>query len=215
MKTTKENYLYALGFKWLAPLYDLAVKIIINEEEFRAHIVRAANIKPHHKVVDLGCGTASLAIKIKQEHPQAEVTGLDGDNKILGIARGKIDGLKLDIALQEGMIFRLPYPDNSFDRVFSTLTLHHLKTEDKVKALQEIWRILAPLGEIHVADFDKAAGKDNVLVGFLKNLHPHKIADTRRSLEQMLADTGFTSVRNQGIFKTMVGKIYCLGAIKG
>jgi ubiquinone/menaquinone biosynthesis C-methylase UbiE len=214
MKTTKESYRYALGIKWLASLYDPFVKMAFNEEKFRDHMVQSANILPNQRVVDLGCGTASLIIKIKQKYPEVSVTGLDGDATILGIARKKINNLKLDIALEEGMIFKLPYSDNSFDRVFTTLALHHLKIPERESAIKEMFRILAPKGEILVADFGGAGSKGHALTGLFKKIH-HGSDGSAKTMEETLREAGFTAINNFGNFKTLFGNIYCLRASKG
>jgi ubiquinone/menaquinone biosynthesis C-methylase UbiE len=65
-------------------------------------------VKKGHQVLDLGCGTATLTLLIKQAHPEAQVAGLDGDPKALEIARGKVARSGLTIPLDEGMAFNLP-----------------------------------------------------------------------------------------------------------
>jgi acetyl esterase/lipase len=90
---------------------------------------------------------------IKQSHPHAEVTGLDGDAKILKIARRKVARAGVEIALHEGLAYKLPYSDKSFDRVVSSLVLHHLTVEDRRLALSEAFRVLQPGEELHIADF--------------------------------------------------------------
>lgn len=124
---------------------------------FKQVLVRQAQVKKGHRILDLGYGTATLTLLIKQAHPEAQVTGLDGDPKALEIARGKVARSGLTITLDEGMAFDLPYPDNSFDRVFSGLLFHHLTREDKERSLKEVYRVLRPGGELHVADWGKAS----------------------------------------------------------
>ena len=94
------------------------------------------------RVLDLGCGTGTLTIMIKQAHPEAEVVGLDGDPAVLEIARTKAMQAGVKISLDHGMAFHPPYQDNSFDRVLSSLVIHHLTTENKQRAMHEIYRIL-------------------------------------------------------------------------
>ena len=71
-------------------------------------------------MLDLGCGTATLTIMIKQAHPEAEVIGVDGDREVLGLGREKAARAGVDITLDYGMAFDLPYPDESYDRVVSS-----------------------------------------------------------------------------------------------
>lgn len=161
MNEERTNYIPALRYKWLTGFYDTVMDKLLHETEFKRALVRQARVSKGHKVLDLGCGTATLTLLIKQAHPETEVTGLDGDPKALGIAREKVTKSGLSITLDEGMAFDLPYPDNSFDRVFSGLLFHHLTREDKQRTLKEIDRVLVPGGELHVADWGKA---DNALM---------------------------------------------------
>lgn len=149
----KPHYIPALGVDWLTPLYDPFIRWLIREKQFKSHLIRNARIAPGQRVLDLGCGTATLTIMVKQAHPTAVVIGLDGDPQVLEIGRAKAQQAGVDITLEEGMAYQLPYPDHSFDRVLSSLVLHHLTTEDKHRALREVARVLRPGGELHVADF--------------------------------------------------------------
>jgi len=149
------QYIPALGRDWLTPLYDPLQRWVMRENQFKRHLIQQAQIKPRHRVLDLGCGTATLTILIKQTHPETEVVGLDGDPKVLAIARAKAAKAGVAITLDHGMAFEMPYPDQAFDRVLSSLVLHHLTTENKQRALREVVRILPPNGELHVVDFGK------------------------------------------------------------
>ena len=81
------RYIPALSFKWLTPLYDPLLKWVMREESFKRRLIQQANIHPKMKVLDLGCGTGTLTLMLKRAHPEAEVTGLDGDPQVLDIAR--------------------------------------------------------------------------------------------------------------------------------
>ena len=83
------------------------------------------------------------------------MVGLDGDPRVLEIARAKAAKARLDVTLDHGMSFALPYPDSSFNRVISSLLFHHLTRENKVRTLKEVFRVLRPGGQLHMADWGK------------------------------------------------------------
>jgi ubiquinone/menaquinone biosynthesis C-methylase UbiE len=93
----------------------------MREEHFKLRLIQQAKIHPGMRVLDLGCGTGTLTILIKQLHPDAEVVGMDGDRAVLEVARSKANQAGVDITVDHGMAFQLPYPYNSFDRVLSSL----------------------------------------------------------------------------------------------
>lgn len=64
------EYVPALGFHWLTPLYDLAVRLTTRERRFKTALIKQAAIAPGHRVLELACGTGTLAIWIKQRYPE-------------------------------------------------------------------------------------------------------------------------------------------------
>jgi SAM-dependent methyltransferase len=150
---TSGRYIPALRFRWLTPLYDPLLKWVMREETFKRKLVAQANIQPGMKALDLGCGTGTLTIMLKQNAPGANITGLDGDEEVLTIARTKASQAEVDVEWKNGFAYDLPYPDNSFDVIVSSLVFHHLIREDKVRTFQEIYRVLRPGGRFHMVDF--------------------------------------------------------------
>src|SRR5574341_1625144 len=150
---TNEKYIPALNHDWLTPFYDAVMSTLMREKTIKGDLVRRVEILPGHRVLDLGCGTATLTLMMKQAEPEAEVVGVDGDEQILTIARAKVAREGVEIQLDQGMAYALPYPDGCFDRVVSSLVIHHLTSENKQRAFQEAFRILKPDGELHVLDF--------------------------------------------------------------
>lgn len=149
------NYIPALRFKFLTPFYDPLLRWGMREETFKQRLIEHAQIAPGYRVLDLGCGTGTLTILVKQRQPAAEVIGVDGDSQVLEIGRAKAAQEKVTITLDQGMAYQLPYPDESFDRVISSLVLHHLTTEDRQRALGEVYRVLKRHGEFWIIDFGK------------------------------------------------------------
>lgn len=153
----KQGYVPALGYDALTALYDPVVALTTRERAFKAALISQARIAAGDCVLDLACGTGTLAVWVKTKVPGAEVTGIDGDPKVLARARAKAEAARAAIRFDEGLAYELPYPDQAFDRVLSSLFFHHLSREDKLRTAREVFRVLRPGGELHVADWGKAA----------------------------------------------------------
>lgn len=151
----EKRYVPALGYDWLTNLYDPVVALTTREHTFKQRLIRQANIRGGHRVLDLACGTGTLAIWIQRSVPDAHIVGIDGDPKILALAKQKARKSGADVLFDHGFSTNLPYESSSFDRVLSSLFFHHLSHADKVRTVQEVFRVLKPGGEFHVADWGK------------------------------------------------------------
>ena len=129
------DFVPALGADWLTPLYDLFARLV-GERRFKRHLIEVAKIAPGHAVLDLGCGTGTLALLVKAACPQARVVGLDIDPRILAIARRKVQRAAAAIEIEQGSATEPPFAPASFDRVLSTLMLHHLTTDQKRQTMR-------------------------------------------------------------------------------
>jgi ubiquinone/menaquinone biosynthesis C-methylase UbiE len=151
-----DEYVPALRYRWLTPYYDALVGATTREKTFKKALIDQANLKSGHRVLDLACGTGTLSIWIKDAHPHTDVTGIDGDTDILSIAAKKAHQAATSINFKTAMSYDIPYPDEYFDRVVSSLFFHHLSMKNKIRTTTEIYRILKPGGQLHVADWGKA-----------------------------------------------------------
>ena len=156
---SEKTYLPAAGHDWLLPLYDPFVKLVGGEAAKRT-LLDQATIQPSFRVLDLGCGTGTLALLIKKLHPAVDVVGLDPDPKALARAKRKAERAGLSIRLDQGFAHELPYKNASFDRVFSTLMFHHVPMDKKEKTLSEVRRVLMPKGSFHMLDFAGSEASD-------------------------------------------------------
>ncbi len=147
------KYIPALSLKWLTPFYDRLVEGPASEMHMRKDLLAQMGDLNGRKILDVGCGTGTMAMLIKKTYPGAEMVGLDGDPQILGIAGSKARSRKLDIQFDEGMSFELPYPDVSYDVVITTLMLHHLDRDAKTKTAAEMHRVLRSGGRMYGLDF--------------------------------------------------------------
>jgi ubiquinone/menaquinone biosynthesis C-methylase UbiE len=152
----KNNYIPALRYHWLTSFYDWLIGHFFPEKKFKSDLVLQAGIKNNFSVLDFGCGTATLTLMAKRHHPDARFTGIDVDEKILSMAKKKItaSGVEIEVLKYNGGI--LPFPDGSFDRVITSLVLHHLTPAQRINSLKEINRVLRAGGELHVADWGRA-----------------------------------------------------------
>ena len=210
MDRKPDTYLPALSYDLLTPLYDSLIRLTMPERAFKRRLIEQARIGEGQRVLDLGCGTATLTLLAKEMNPGASVTGLDGDPRILEIARKKAERARADISLDLGMSYELPYPDASFDRVLSSLFFHHLTREGKVRTLEEVRRVLRAGGELHVADF----GRPQNLLMRVASL-PWRAFDGRETtsdnvagrLPEMMRRCGFMGVHESARYKTLFGTL--------
>ena len=207
------RYIPALSFHWLTPLYDPLLKWVMHEETFKRKLVQQANIQPKMKVLDLGCGTGTLTLMLKRAYPEAQITGLDGDPQVLHIARDKTRGTS--IQWDEGLASSLPYPDSVFDRVVTSLVIHHLISDDKRRAFNEIYRVLKPNGELHILDF---GAPHSSLTRFMTT-YMRRLEETADNFDGQIplfvTEAGFGEVKEAQNFVTIFGPLSLWRAVKG
>ena len=205
-----EKYIPALSYHWLTPFYDTAVRLTTREKIFKKALVEQAKIKANHRVLDLACGTGTLSILIRQMQPQTEVVGVDGDAKILEIAKTKAKESGIEIQFDKGMSFDLPYRDESFDRVVSSLFFHHLTRENKLKTLREVNRVLKSNGEFHIADWGLPANSLMKGLSYIIQLLDgfETTADSFDGLlPKFITDAGFETVEETNYYNSLFGTI--------
>lgn len=205
------RYVPALGHDLFLPLYDLFVRLLIPESTLRQRFLEQADIDRHH-VLDLGCGTGTMAILIRQHRPKSTVVGVDGDPKALDIARRKAAKASLSIQFDESLADRLPYPERSFDRVLCSFVLHHLTHGGKLEVLREVHRVLKPGGSFHLADFGSPVGWYAALVARLVARGERLRESLEGRLPQLMAEAGFQEIKERGYLNTTFGSVVFLSA---
>ena len=204
------RYIPALAYRPLTALYDPLVRITTRETTFKSALLDQANLASGHRVLDLACGTATLTIAAKKRQRDAEFIGVDGDPDILARARAKSERENVSIRFDEAMSQALPYADASFDRVLSSLFFHHVDRSGKLATLREVYRVLRPGGELHVADWGEAA---NPLMRFLflgiQLLDGFETTsdNVAGKLPQFIRESGFADVQECRRFSTVFGTL--------
>jgi len=148
----------ALGKDWLTPCFDTLLAVVGLGTPLTERVIERAHIQDGEHLLDVGCGTATLLIVVKSRYPSAQVVGVDTDERALAIARKKIAQYQLEVEVMQARAEHLSFPTSSFDLVMSTLVFHHLPTEIKQQAMQEIYRVLMPGGRFLLADLGKPEG---------------------------------------------------------
>lgn len=208
MNTVKAQraFLPAAGRDIFLPLYDPITRLL-GVDTAREALLAQAQLQPHQRVLDIGCGTGTLAVLIKRRQPTADVIGLDPDPKALARARRKAERAGVTIRFDHGFSDALGYPDGAFDRVFSSMMFHHLRAESKPKTLGEIRRVLRPGGRLELLDF---AGPHSSPRGWLARLiHSHeelKDNDEDRVLA-LIRDAGFSQAKPTRGWETLFGRL--------
>lgn len=211
-----KNYIPALRYDWLTKVYDPVLQLTMPERKFKSALIRQMEIKPNDRVLDFGCGSLTLSIMAAQMHPQAQFFGVDIDEKIVSIAKEKLLKTGLPIEVQQYDGNKLPYPDNSFDHVMSSLVFHHLTLRQKYFALEEIRRVLKPSGQLHIADFGKPAGAFQRFGFYIVQLLDG-FQTTTDNVKNLLAGAireTFPEAKETTHFKTMVGTVRLIKARK-
>ncbi len=150
-------YVPALAYPFLTRWYDAVVRWTTREHHFRTRLLEQMDVCSGQQVLDVGCGTGTFALMLKQACPSAHIVGLDGDAAVLDLARRKAGRTGAEVDWRHGSALSLPFPDHSFDLVASSLVFHHLDRSAKGAAMREIHRVLKPGGALHVADWGRAA----------------------------------------------------------
>lgn len=213
----ERSFIPALKYDWLTEIYDPLVQATMPEDKFKNALIVQAAIKDNANVLDFGCGSLTLSLMAKKIHPSAIIHAVDVDEKILKIASDKLKQSGEEIFIQKYEGRSLPYPSNTFDRVISSLVFHHLDREQKMNSLYEIFRVLKPGGEFHIADWGKAKnGLMRSAFYLVQMLDGFKTTtdNVRGLLPVYMTRAGFKDVRETGQFQTIFGTLVLCSAKK-
>ncbi len=156
-----------------AARYDLLVALLTlgGERRLREKILDLADLRPGEQVLDIGCGTGSLALLAKRRvGASGSVHGLDPSPQMLERAGAKARRARVTLTLTQGAVQAMPYPDASFDVVISTFMLHHVPAAVRRTMAQEIRRVLKPDGRALLVDFGPPRASRRSAID---HFHPH------------------------------------------
>jgi ubiquinone/menaquinone biosynthesis C-methylase UbiE len=188
--------------RW-ASYYDLVTNVLTlgQARRLRKTTVDQALIKPGDSVLDVGCGTGEVTLLAKTRAANGKVYGIDPAPEMIAVARSKAARKKLEIDFRVGVIEALPFPDSSIDVVTSSLMMHHLPEDLKVRGLAEIYRVLRspdpvsgkPGGRLLIADFMRPTGSflNHLFIAFTRHRELQKGIE---DLQGLLRNAGFGQI---------------------
>lgn len=211
MEATTAPYKTALRWPALTRFYDAIMAVTMRERAFRGAIIAQLQNNPPASVLDVGCGTGTLTLLLRQAFPEATLVGVDGDETALQLARQKAAaGVGKSVRFKQGWATALPFGNESWDAAVCSLLFHHLADADKGRALLEIRRVLAPGGRVVVADWGPPA---NPLMGVLFtglqffDGFDTTTANRRGKLPGLMETAGFAHVQRTQHFNTAFGTL--------
>ncbi|KJH71773.1 class I SAM-dependent methyltransferase [Aliterella atlantica] len=141
---------WSYRYQWL---YDaisrLAAISVGGEAKFRQLALQGLAIAPDTKILDLCCASGQTTGFLVQRSPN--VTGLDASPRSLERARKNVPQAEYIEAFAESM----PFADNSFDLVHTSVALHEMQPEQLRSIIKEVCRVLKPDGVFTLIDFHK------------------------------------------------------------
>ena len=207
-----DSFVPALGYKRLTPLYDRMVRLATREATWRGAFVDQISPAAGETIIDVGCGTGTLAVLLKRRAPGARVIGFDPDPEALAIAAEK--AARADVAIEWRRGFARDAADvlgpGLADKAVSSLVFHQVPVADKRKGLAAMFSAVRPGGRVHVADYARQSGwlmrSLFTMIGRLdgfENTRPN----AEGLLERLLAELAGATVEPRLLVPTPTGTI--------
>ena len=156
-------------------------------------IVELAGITPDSRVLDVGCGTGRFAVRVRRHH-EGESYSVDSSVEMLKRAAARATPRPIHWAAGDAHL--LPLKSGSVDCAYMTMVVHHI--ENRVTALREIRRVLAPGGRCLILTSSHSSIRAHVLRHFpgvvatdLKRFPPIPV------LKANMRRAGFKNVRSR------------------
>lgn len=133
-------------------IYDVTM-VWLTRRLYQHVVADIAQVLSEGKVLDVGTGPGTLVREIARRRPQLQVYGIDLSEDMIRLARAHAEREQLEerVHFATGNVAHLPYPDNSFDVIVSTISMHHWYELEQ--PLRDLYRVLRPGGRLWIYDF--------------------------------------------------------------
>lgn len=208
--TDSKEFVPALGWAALSPLYDGVVRLLTREHRWRSALVEQIAPRDGDTILDVGCGTGSLAILLKRSAPGARIVGLDPDADILARAEAKAKAAGVEIEWRRGFASDAAGAGGAFDKTVSSLVFHQVPMAGKTAGIAAMIEATRPGGEIHIADFARQRSRlMRTLFGIVGRFDgiENTSANAEGAIERLLAETSPAAAVPTRTFGTPLGEI--------
>ncbi len=197
----------ALGRFAPTRFYD-AVVAVTREKVWRALTVGHVAPRAGDVIVDVGCGTGSLALMLARTESEARIVGVDPDPEVLAIAGRKTQAVRWVVGRGDALGELLG--GGTADTVVSSLVLHQCPVPVKRAVLASMAGVLRPGGRLVITDYGLQRSA-LMRLAFRTVQFADGKADTQPNadgvLPEMIAAAGFTDVREADVIPTVTGSI--------
>jgi len=212
MSDAHRDFVPALGKSGSLDRYDAAIALMTREKRWRSDLLRFAEPRPGDRIVDIGCGTGTFAIALKQAARESIVLAVDPDPAVLEIARAKAEVADAEIQWFEAMGDELDSIDalQQCDKIVSSLVLHQCPMDVKEAIAAQMFRLLKPGGTLFIADYGEQRSllmrmlfrQIQLLDGF-----EYTEPNAKGCVPEILTAAGFEAVEEIKVIPTPTGSI--------
>lgn len=204
------DYVPALGFSALTPLYDAMLGLATREAVWRSALAGQVAPRPGETIVDIGCGTGTLAIMLKRRAPGARLVGIDPDPAVLEIAARKAAQAGVEVEWRRGFARDAALLGaGAADKIVSSLVFHQVPMPEKKAGVAAMFDAVRPGGEVHIADYARQTGASRLLfnvIGLLDGFANTR-ANADGALEELLSASTGSTVQARRVVPTVTGAI--------
>jgi len=203
----------AAGRHWLTPFYDFGVAALTREDRWRSALIAQVRPRVGDVIVDVGCGTGSLLVRLGKAAPSAQLIGIDPDLGVLARARKRVATAGLSVELRTGFARQAAelLDGRHATKIVSSLVFHQVPMEEKVAALAAMCAALGAGGEVHIADYglQRTRLMRALFRGLIQNLDGvvNTEPNARGILPDLMCTAGLRSVEETLVIPTMSGSI--------